>query len=81
LEAATGFEPVNNGFADRCLGHLAMPPDGKNLKIHYLLIGRLSRKKPVLFSSPPAPGIDGDHGHGRQDPTIEALTSIISNAF
>ena len=26
LEAATGFEPVNNGFADRCLSHLAMPP-------------------------------------------------------
>jgi hypothetical protein len=26
VEAATGFEPVNNGFADRCLSHLAMPP-------------------------------------------------------
>ena len=26
LEAASGFEPENNGFADRCLSHLAMPP-------------------------------------------------------
>ena len=26
LEAATRFELVNNGFADRCLSHLAMPP-------------------------------------------------------
>ncbi len=26
LEAAIGFEPMNNGFADRCLSHLAMPP-------------------------------------------------------
>jgi hypothetical protein len=26
LEAATRFELVNNGFADRCLSHLATPP-------------------------------------------------------
>ncbi len=26
LEAAIGFEPMNNGFADRCLSLLAMPP-------------------------------------------------------
>ena len=26
LEAATRLELVNNGFADRCLSHLAMPP-------------------------------------------------------
>jgi hypothetical protein len=29
LEAAIGFEPMNNGFADRCLSHLAMPPKKK----------------------------------------------------
>jgi hypothetical protein len=27
LEAAIGFEPMNNGFADRCLSLLAMPPE------------------------------------------------------
>ena len=26
MEAAIGFEPMNNGFADRCLSHMAMPP-------------------------------------------------------
>ena len=29
LEAAPGLEPGNNGFADRCLSHLAMPPQIK----------------------------------------------------
>ena len=26
LEAASGFEPLNHGFADQCLSHLATPP-------------------------------------------------------
>ncbi len=26
LEAPAGFEPANNGFANRCLNHLAMAP-------------------------------------------------------
>lgn len=28
-EAATGLEPVNDGFANHCLSHLAMPPLGR----------------------------------------------------
>ena len=27
LEAASGVEPLNNGFADHCLSHLATPPE------------------------------------------------------
>ena len=26
MEAAKGFEPLDNGFADHCLSHLATPP-------------------------------------------------------
>jgi hypothetical protein len=33
LEAAIGFEPMNNGFADRCLSHLAMPPKKTKQKV------------------------------------------------
>jgi hypothetical protein len=32
LEAAIGFEPMNEGFADLCLSHLATPPK-KNKKV------------------------------------------------
>src|SRR5574340_841204 len=41
MEAAPGLEPGNNGFADRCLSHLAMPPE-------YLWSGRtdLNRRRP-----------------------------------
>ena len=35
LEAATRFELVNNGFADRCLSHLAMPPKKNEVPEHY----------------------------------------------
>ncbi len=27
LEAASGFEPLNHGFADQCLSRLATPPE------------------------------------------------------
>ena len=30
VKAAPGFEPGNNGFADRRLSHLAMPPPASN---------------------------------------------------
>ena len=38
LEAAPGFEPGNNGFADRCLSHLAMPPFQLLLTVRWLSV-------------------------------------------
>ena len=32
LEAASGVEPLNNGFADHCLSHLATPPERLRLR-------------------------------------------------
>ena len=32
-EAAIGFEPMNRGFADLCLSHLATPPEHKKIRI------------------------------------------------
>jgi hypothetical protein len=31
MKAATGFEPVDGGFADRSLNHLGTPPKGCTL--------------------------------------------------
>jgi hypothetical protein len=36
LEAAPRFELGNNGFADRCLSHLAMPPLQSLLTVRWL---------------------------------------------
>ena len=47
LEAAGGFEPPNNGFADRRLSHLAMPP-------HVLTaVGRSTPSLKMLAKSDP----------------------------
>ncbi len=37
MEAASGFEPLNNGFADHCLSHLATPPNKANVSFGNLL--------------------------------------------
>jgi hypothetical protein len=38
MEAANGFEPMNNGFADRCLSLLATPPLTSNFDPAFMLI-------------------------------------------
>ena len=35
LEAASGFEPLNGGFADLSLNHLGTPPRGQNREDTY----------------------------------------------
>jgi hypothetical protein len=51
LEAAIGFEPMNEGFADLCLSHLATPPRKRTLQnrgnsfLHELCTGNKIREK------------------------------------
>ena len=54
LEAAPGFEPGNNGFADRCLSHLAMPPcrlslSLSDIRVKVFLLTALSFDTPPLL--------------------------------
>ena len=42
LEAASGFEPLNHGFADQCLSRLATPPEDALLNIRPTLYHSLS---------------------------------------
>ncbi len=50
LEAATGFEPVNNGFADRCLSLLAMPPNLETFMALGSLLKRVRFQHTSLFT-------------------------------
>ena len=50
LEAASGFEPLNNGFADHCLSHLATPPVIAVETVLYTIDGVFDKGKLVMGS-------------------------------
>jgi hypothetical protein len=45
LEAASGFEPLNNGFADHCLSHLATPPAIAVETVVYTIVSMFDKRK------------------------------------
>ena len=56
LEAASGFEPLNKGFADLCLNHLATPPLLRKLRPPASPLGS--------FQRPPSGSEGALHGAG-----------------
>ncbi len=43
VEAASGFEPLNNGFADHCLSHLATPPSISVETVVYTIVSMFDK--------------------------------------
>ena len=50
MEAASGFEPLNNGFADHCLSHLATPPMSSVETVVYTIDGVFDKRNLVMGS-------------------------------
>ncbi len=50
MEAASGVEPLNNGFADHCLSHLATPPVIPDETVVYTIIGVFDKRKLLMGS-------------------------------
>jgi hypothetical protein len=78
LEAATGFEPVNNGFADRCLSHLAMPPKSFGV-LKYWSDGVLGQLHRSLFITPALQHSNTPVFHGLERETgLEPATTTLA---
>ena len=83
MEAASGFEPLNRGFADLRLGHLATPPRSLCVNIARTKVrGSLERKEPEPLS--PGAWPCGSRLPLRRPPDIgeasTASTTVVSTA-